>query len=118
LQSISPTSPSYTILDQTGPEHEKKFKARVEWEGLLLGEGGGGSKKQAETAAAEDALQSKRWEDDERFARPNPAQGNGDTPDAAHAPASPGKSAGKKARRKKRSSTRKKSGKKAVKKTE
>lgn len=61
LQSISPRSPTYEVLSQTGPEHEKSFVVQVVWEGLPLGEGQGGSKKQAETAAALDAMQSQRW---------------------------------------------------------
>ncbi len=61
LQSISPRSPTYEVLSQTGPEHEKNFVVQVVWEGLPLGEGQGGSKKQAETAAALDAMQSQRW---------------------------------------------------------
>ncbi len=68
LQAISPTSPCYTILDQTGPEHLKNFTAQVEWEDIILGVGKGGSKKQAETAAAAAALHNKHWEKDPRFA--------------------------------------------------
>jgi len=35
---------------------------RVTWEATVLGEGTGRSKKQAETAAALEAMQGKRWE--------------------------------------------------------
>jgi ribonuclease III len=52
LQSISPS----------GPEHEKTFVSQVVWEGIVLGQGSGRSKKQAETAAALEAMQLKRWE--------------------------------------------------------
>ena len=62
LQSISPTSPSYEVISQTGPEHEKTFVVEARWEGTVLGQGSGRNKKQAETAAAEEALQLKRWE--------------------------------------------------------
>jgi ribonuclease-3 len=62
LQSISPRSPVYELLSQTGPEHEKTFVSEVLWEGIVLGQGSGRSKKQAETAAALEALQLKRWE--------------------------------------------------------
>ena len=61
LQSISPVSPVYETISQSGPEHEKTFEVQVVWDGNILGQGNGRSKKQAETAAAEDALQSKRW---------------------------------------------------------
>ena len=62
LQAISPKSPIYEIVSQTGPEHQKKFVAKVLWDGVELGSGEGSSKKQAETAAALSALRSKKWE--------------------------------------------------------
>jgi len=62
LQAISPRSPVYELLSESGPEHEKTFVVRVLWEGMALGEGTGRSKKQAETAAAFEAMQTKRWE--------------------------------------------------------
>jgi ribonuclease-3 len=62
LQSISPHSPIYELVSQSGPEHEKTFVSRVVWEDIVLGQGSGRSKKQAETAAAFEALQLKRWE--------------------------------------------------------
>ena len=62
LQAISPRSPSYELLSESGPEHEKTFIVRVCWEGMALGEGCGRSKKQAETAAALQAMQRKSWE--------------------------------------------------------
>lgn len=62
LQSISPSSPCYETLSESGPEHDKTFVVKCEWEGLVLGEGSGRSKKQAETAAAADAMKHKVWE--------------------------------------------------------
>jgi ribonuclease III len=62
LQAISPKSPIYEIVSQTGPEHQKKFVAKVVWDGIELGSGEGSSKKQAETAAALSALKAKKWE--------------------------------------------------------
>ena len=62
MQAISPKSPTYEIVSQAGPEHQKVFVAKVFWEGRQLGLGEGPSKKQAETAAALDALESRRWE--------------------------------------------------------
>jgi ribonuclease-3 len=62
LQSISPQSPVYELISQSGPEHEKTFVSQVLWEGIVLGQGGGRSKKQAETAAAIEAMQLRRWE--------------------------------------------------------
>ena len=62
LQSISPCSPVYELISQSGPEHEKTFVVQVMWEGILLGHGAGRSKKQAETAAAVEAMELRRWE--------------------------------------------------------
>lgn len=62
LQSISPQSPAYELISQSGPEHEKTFVSQVVWEGIVLGQGCGRSKKQAETAAAIEAMQLRRWE--------------------------------------------------------
>ena len=61
LQSISPQSPTYPIIDQSGPEHQKRFIAKIVWGGRELGEGVGKSKKEAETAAARDALTRQLW---------------------------------------------------------
>lgn len=61
LQAISPRSPVYELISQTGPEHQKTFVVRVIWEGLNLGEGTGRSKKYAETAAAVEALKLRTW---------------------------------------------------------
>jgi ribonuclease-3 len=62
LQAISPRSPVYEVISQTGREHEKTFVVRAVWEGIILGEGTGRSKKLAETAAAVEAMQEKRWD--------------------------------------------------------
>ncbi|MGI8820940.1 MAG: ribonuclease III [Chthoniobacterales bacterium] len=67
LQAISPRSPAYELLSECGPEHEKTFVVRVLWEGTVLGEGSGRSKKQAETAAALAAMQQRRWEQKATF---------------------------------------------------
>jgi ribonuclease-3 len=61
LQSISPQSPTYPIIDQSGPEHEKRFVAKIVWCGHSLGEGHGRSKKEAEVAAAREALKLELW---------------------------------------------------------
>ncbi|MHA3772011.1 ribonuclease III [Verrucomicrobiota bacterium sgz303538] len=61
LQSISPQSPTYPIINQSGPEHDKRFIAKIVWDGRELGMGEGRSKKEAEVAAARDALQKQLW---------------------------------------------------------
>src|SRR2546423_13400083 len=60
LQAISPRSPVYEVMSQTGPEHSKTFSVRAIWEGVELGKGTGKSKKQAETAAAIEAMRERR----------------------------------------------------------
>lgn len=44
------------VVDETGPDHDKTFRACVEVRGVVLGEGSGGSKKAAEQAAAQQAM--------------------------------------------------------------
>lgn len=61
LQALSPMSPAYNILSESGPEHQKLFVAAVVWNGIKLGTGEGQSKKEAEKLAAEDALARKFW---------------------------------------------------------
>ncbi len=61
LQALSPVSPAYLIDTTEGPEHLKTFTARVVWCGLDLGTGSGRSKKDAETAAAREALTKQIW---------------------------------------------------------
>jgi ribonuclease-3 len=62
LQSIASVSPKYPIIGQSGPEHDKRFIARVTWQDITLGEGEGRSKKEAEVAAARDAIARQAWE--------------------------------------------------------
>jgi ribonuclease-3 len=73
LQAISPKSPIYEIVSQTGPDHQKLFVAKVIWDGLELGSGEGSSKKQAETSAALSALKAKIWETSPAKAEPERA---------------------------------------------
>ena len=62
LQSIAKKAPVYEVLEETGPDHDKLFKVKVTWQGQLMGNGEGNSKKFAEAQAALDALKHKRWE--------------------------------------------------------
>ena len=62
LQAIEPCAPTYEVIEQTGPDHSKHFVARVLWNGIELGRGEGLSKKQAQVAAASDALARSAWE--------------------------------------------------------
>jgi len=62
LQALSPQSPSYEVVSETGPDHAKHFICRVSWEEREIGRGSGQSKKQAEINAAADALLQRIWE--------------------------------------------------------
>jgi len=62
LQSIQPIAPGYEVMEATGPAHSKTFACRVLWNGAELGRGEGLSKKQAQVAAAADALERRAWE--------------------------------------------------------
>lgn len=61
LQAITPASPTYVIVNEGGPDHLKSFIAEVRWEGMALGQGRGGSKREAEISAAASALRERRW---------------------------------------------------------
>ncbi len=49
-------TPEYRVLEESGPEHKKKFKVGVYVLDALMGEGMGFSKKEAEQVAARDSL--------------------------------------------------------------
>lgn len=59
IQSEYREAVQYVLVSETGPAHDRTFKVEVRFNGLILGRGIGKSKKQAEEAAAADAL-SKR----------------------------------------------------------
>ena len=63
LQALRRESPLYRILTEEGPDHLKQFRGEVVWGGKPLGAGRGSSKKNAESAAAQDALERRRWEE-------------------------------------------------------
>jgi ribonuclease-3 len=58
LQAQSASNPIYRVVHESGPDHNKHFEVVVEWGGREIGRGTGHSKKQAETAAAEAALEA------------------------------------------------------------
>lgn len=55
-QSRYQVSPTYAIVDEEGPDHAKTFHVEVRVQGEVVGSGSGPSKKQAERAAAQQAL--------------------------------------------------------------
>ena len=50
----------YQLIGEEGPAHDKRFKVAVELDGDIIGEGKGRSKKAAEQAAAQSALDAQR----------------------------------------------------------
>ncbi|MDZ4287588.1 MAG: ribonuclease III [Prosthecobacter sp.] len=58
LQSAGDQPPTYSIVQESGPDHAKSFEATVNWQGTTLGRGLGKSKKEAEVEAARCALAS------------------------------------------------------------
>ena len=56
LQKDGGNAPTYEIIAQSGPPHDRVFEAAVYRNGVLLGKGSGRTKKQAEQAAALAAL--------------------------------------------------------------
>lgn len=55
------TTPSYRLVDQTGPSHNREFTVEVMLGEQVAGRGLGRNKKMAEQAAAHAALQQRGW---------------------------------------------------------
>jgi len=51
---------TYTLLEEKGPDHDKTFAVQVELNGRAVGTGTGHTKKEAEQAAARNALEALR----------------------------------------------------------
>lgn len=56
-QSIWRRTPNYQVLRESGLAHEKKFTVQVLFDDEVIGEGSGRSKKEAEQAAAAEAIE-------------------------------------------------------------
>ena len=54
-------TPNYKVIKESGPDHEKSFIVGVFLGEILVAEGKGLSKQEAEEAAAELALDVKKW---------------------------------------------------------
>ncbi len=54
-------TPSYSVLKEWGPDHEKTFIVGVYLNDKLVAEGEGSSKQEAESEAARKALEIKKW---------------------------------------------------------
>jgi len=60
-QEKTNTTPSYQMLQQSGPDHDKRFIVGVFLNSEKIASGEGRSKQEAEQAAAEKALTAKGW---------------------------------------------------------
>ena len=60
VQRQSGQALSYSLLAESGPDHQKTFTAQVALNGAPIGTGSGGTKKEAEQAAARAALEARR----------------------------------------------------------
>lgn len=61
-QEFTSITPSYEVLNETGPDHNKKFRVGVYLDKELVAEGEGHSKQEAEQKAAQLALATKGWD--------------------------------------------------------
>jgi ribonuclease-3 len=62
-QEIEGITPTYSVLSETGPDHQKHFIIGVCLEEELIAKGEGYSKQEAQQQAAENALNKKGWQD-------------------------------------------------------
>ena len=60
IQAREQRTPSYSLVESTGPDHDRRFTVEVKVGTTLLGRGSGKSKKAAENEAARDALEKLR----------------------------------------------------------
>jgi ribonuclease III len=60
-QEILGITPSYRVLSESGPDHNKRFVVGIYLEKKLIAEGEGYSKQEAQTDAATNALSVKDW---------------------------------------------------------
>lgn len=61
VQEVEGVTPAYTVMKETGPDHDKQFIVGVYAGGTLLSQGEGKSKQEAEQDAATKALEAKGW---------------------------------------------------------
>lgn len=60
-QEVNGVTPSYRVLGEEGPDHDKLFRVGIFFGDELVAEGVGKSKQEAETIAARQALEKKKW---------------------------------------------------------
>lgn len=62
-QEFISVTPAYKVLNESGPDHDKHFTVGIYFGSILIAEGKGKSKQEAEVKAAEAALKIKNWLD-------------------------------------------------------
>ena len=62
-QEFVNVTPSYKVMNESGPDHDKHFTVGIYFGPNLIAEGKGKSKQEAEQKAAEAALKVKNWMD-------------------------------------------------------
>lgn len=62
IQEKLEITPTYEIISEEGPDHDKEFEAGVYFDEKLIAKGKGSSKQKAESEAAENALKDKSWQ--------------------------------------------------------
>ena len=60
-QESEGVTPSYAVIRETGPDHDKHFIVGVYIKDTMVAEGSGKSKQEAEQSAAREALDKKGW---------------------------------------------------------
>ncbi len=60
-QEIVGVTPNYKVLSEVGPDHDKIFTIAVYLGSVEVAQGKGGSKQEAQVAAAEAGLKVKKW---------------------------------------------------------
>lgn len=60
-QEVMGVTPSYSVIEETGPDHDKQFSVGVSLGEQVIAKGSGKSKQEAEQSAARAALDAKGW---------------------------------------------------------
>ena len=61
MQDAESATPYYSVIKETGPDHDKHFTVGVYVKDTLVAQGDGKSKQEAEQTAAKAALDSRGW---------------------------------------------------------
>ncbi|HLC64333.1 MAG TPA: putative dsRNA-binding protein, partial [Patescibacteria group bacterium] len=60
-QELFSITPTYKVMEESGPDHNKYFRVGIYLEDELVTEGQGTSKQEAQVDAAEKAIEAKGW---------------------------------------------------------